>query len=447
MSVYVKEETYSSHEKQQLQFKRLKETITNAYQHVPFYTDAFREANITPDDIHSLDDINKLPFTQKNHFRENYPFGLTAVPMKNIVRLHGSSGTSGKPTIVAYTNTDIANWNDIVARAIYMGGGRPEDIVHNAYGYGLFTGGLGLHGGAEKLGCTTVPVSGGNTPRQITLIQDFQPRVICSTPSYLMNIGESMQKMGIDPRSTSLQYAILGAEPWSEEMRQSIEAMFNIKAMDIYGLSEIIGPGVAMECADCQNGLHIADDHFYPEIIDPDSLEPLPEGEEGELVFTSLTKEALPILRYRTGDISSITNETCACGRTTTRMSRIKGRIDDMLIIRGVNVFPSEIERYILQLKELECHYQILLTRKGTLDHAELQVEVCKDFYQSLPERDLNQHTARQLKEKIKSTLKLEALVNMDVQLKEPETLPRSEGKAKRIIDNRYVAVNTPLST
>ncbi|SDH92200.1 phenylacetate-CoA ligase [Alteribacillus persepolensis] len=437
MTAYVSEETLDRSQMRDLQWKRLKQTINRVYSHVPFYKKAFEEQGITPEDIKSWDDVSRLPFTKKHHLRENYPFNLLAAPMEDIVRLHGSSGTSGKPTVVGYTQNDIDHWADIVARAIYMAGGRKGDVLHNAYGYGLFTGGLGLHQGAERLGCATVPISGGNTSRQITLIQDFKPRVICGTPSYILNVGETMKKMGINPRETSVEYAILGAEPWSEEMRTTIEELFDIKAMDIYGLSEVMGPGVAMECKECQDGLHIAEDHFYVEVIDPDTLKPVPEGEDGEIVFTSLTKEALPIIRYRTGDISSITRETCKCGRTTTKMSRIKGRIDDMIILRGVNVFPSEIERCIMQMKEIGTNYQIHLTKKGVMDHAQLQVEVSDSFFESLPEKNFENPTCKDLIKKIQSTLKTEALVSMEVCLKQPEELPRSEGKAKRIVDRR----------
>lgn len=443
MSTFAKEETFDQSTMQELQMKRLKETIDRVYDNVPFYKKAFDHLNLTPSDIHSLSDLQRLPFTKKHHLRDNYPFNLFATPMEDVVRLHGSSGTSGKPTIVGYTQHDINNWANLVARSIYMAGGRKKDILHNAYGYGLFTGGLGLHHGAERLGCATVPVSGGNTARQITLIQDFKPRIICGTPSYVLNISEAMKEMNIDPRSTSLKYAILGAEPWSEEMRRLIEETLDIKAMDIYGLSEVMGPGVAMECVDCQDGLHIADDHFIVEVIDPETLLPVPDGEDGELVFTSLTKEALPVIRYRTGDISSISREKCECGRTTTRMSRIKGRIDDMLIIRGVNVFPSEIERFILPIHELDSNYQIHLLKKGVMDQAELHVEVCENFYASLPDKDLNHPDAQLLIKKIQSILKTETLVSMNVLLKEPQTIPRSEGKAKRIVDCRSEPVSS----
>ncbi|PFG14995.1 AMP-binding protein [Bacillus sp. es.036] len=438
MAIYSERETWNTKQMLTHQLEGLKRTVTNAYHNVPFYHEAFKDVHITPDEIQSLDDLPRLPFTQKQHLRENYPFNMLACPMEDIIRIHASSGTSGKPTVVAYTKNDIEHWADIVARSIALAGGQKGDILHNAYGYGLFTGGLGLHGGSEKLGCATVPISGGNTANQITLIQDFKPKIICSTPSYLLNIGEAMMLQGIDPGTTSLKYAILGAEPWSEEMRFQIEKLFQLKASDIYGLSEVMGPGIAMECVECQDGLHIADDHFLVEVIDPDTLENVDDGQYGELVFTSLTKEALPTIRYRTGDIASITRERCLCGRTTTRMSRVKGRIDDMLIIRGVNVFPSEIERYICDLEELVPHYQIHLQKKGHLDHVTLHVEVCEEFYGGLPDKeDFTHPLAIDLTNRIRRTLKMKALISVEVNLKPPKSIPRSEGKAKRIVDQR----------
>jgi phenylacetate-CoA ligase len=438
MPFYERVETLSPESRFQEQLTSLQGTVKHAYENVPFYRTQLDEAGVKPSDIQSLEDIAKLPFTRKHHLRDHYPFGLLAVPMDQVIRLHGSSGTSGKPTIVAYTEKDLNQWSDIIARSIYMAGGRKGDLLHNSYGYGLFTGGLGLHDGSQKLGCTTVPISGGNTQRQITLIQDFKPKILCGTPSYIMNIGETMIKMGIDPAETSIEYAILGSEPWSEEMRHSLEDMYQMKAMDIYGLSEVIGPGVAMECVEGQQGLHIAEDHFFPEIIDPDTLQPLPDGEEGELVFTSLQKEALPVLRYRTGDISSLTREKCVCGRTTVRMSRIKGRIDDMIIVRGVNVFPSEIERCILQNEELECHYHIYLDKHGSMDKVSLEVELGKNVHENLsPSLDCDKASA--IKKKVQQKLKDEALISMEVQLKAPGSMPRYEGKAKRVHDKRDV--------
>ncbi len=366
-----KVETLERSKMEALQLEKLQETVNRVYTNVAFYREKFSELGVEPTDIQSLEDIKKLPFTVKKDLRDHYPFGLFATPMEDVVRLHASSGTSGKPTVVGYTKTDIENWAEIVARSIAAAGGHRDDVLHNAYGYGLFTGGLGIHHGGEKLGITTVPVSGGNTKRQMLLIEDLKPKVICSTPSYALHIAEKMEDEGLDPRNTSLEYGIFGAEPWSEEMRKTLEEKMGIKAMDIYGLSEVVGPGVSIECVEEQDGLHIQEDQFFVEIIDPDTLEPLPDGQYGELVFTSLTKEALPIIRYRTGDIAAITRKKCSCGRTTARMTRVKGRIDDMLVIRGVNVFPYEMERSLLQVKELTPHYQLHLHKKGQLDAVE----------------------------------------------------------------------------
>ncbi|WP_227939296.1 phenylacetate--CoA ligase PaaK [Alkalihalobacillus deserti] len=441
MNVYNQIETASRAEMEALQLERLQKTVNHVFTNVPFYRDQLIKSNISPESIQSLEDIKKLPFTKKNHLRENYPFGLFAVDQSEVTRIHGSSGTSGKPTVVGYTKNDTENWAELVARGIVAAGGKKEDIFHNAYGYGLFTGGLGLHYGAEKLGCATVPISGGNTERQITLIQDFKPKIIAGTPSYILNIAERMEEMGITPDEISVEYGIFGAEPWSEEMRKTLENKLGIKAVDIYGLSEVMGPGVAIECHEAQDGLHIADDHFLIEVINPDTLEPVPEGEDGELVFTSLTKEALPIIRYRTGDISSITRETCKCGRTTTRMARVKGRIDDMLIIRGVNIFPSEIERYLLQIDDLVPHFQIHLTKKGTMDNVELHVEMTPEFFSNLPGEDLTHESVGQLKKKIQYAMKTHCLVSMDIFIQKPKSIPRSEGKAVRILDKRDLAV------
>ncbi|MGM0940636.1 MAG: phenylacetate--CoA ligase family protein [Bacillota bacterium] len=436
MSTFSKEEQWSHLQMKDLQWSRLKKSIKHAYENVPFYREALQRIPITPDDFCSWQQFQELPFTKKHHLRENYPFQLLATPVNEVVRIHASSGTSGKPTVVAYTKNDISHWGHMVARAIYMAGGRKGDILHNAFGYGLFTGGLGIHHGSEYLGCATVPISGGNTNKQIAMIQDFKPRIICSTPSYLLNIGETMINQGINPANTSLKVAILGAEPWSEKMRDIIEQMFDLDALDIYGLSEVMGPGIGMEC-ECKEGLHVAEDHFIVEAINPETLEPVPDGEDGELVFTSLTKEAIPIIRYRTGDVASLSRERCACGRTTIKMSRVKGRIDDMLIIRGVNVFPSEIERYICSAEELEPHYEIHLLKKGAMDHVELHVEVCELFYNSLSEQSFNDQKSLELIQKVKKTLKMELLVSVDVRLTKPKTLLRSEGKARRIIDKR----------
>lgn len=432
----VEMETMSREEMRKLQLERLQKTVQRAYQNVPFHKQNFDKTGVRPEDIQSLEDLQRLPFMKKTDLRENYPFNLFAVNMKDVVRIHGSSGTKGKPTVVGYTKHDIANWSEIVARAIACAGGMPGDIFHNAYGYGLFTGGLGLHYGIEYLGAVAIPVSGGNTPRQITLIQDFQPRGISATPSYVLNIVEEMERMGLDPRQTSLEYGIFGAEPWSEEMRKQLEDKLGIKAVDIYGLSEVMGPGVSIECHEAQDGLHIAEDHFLAEIIDPQTGEVLPYGEEGELVFTSLTKEAFPVIRYRTGDIASLNPEKCKCGRTTLRMSRIKGRVDDMLIIRGVNVFPTEIESVLLSFNQLAPHYQVVIEREGALDRFEVHCELSTEFMQQTGESVWNQDVVRLTKE-IGHAMKNALGVSVLLKINEPNTIPRSEGKAIRIVDNR----------
>lgn len=424
---------------QKIQLARLKETVKRCYEKVPFHRQNFDRAGVKPEDIRSLEDIKRLPFMKKTDLRENYPFHLFAVDISDVVRIHGSSGTKGKPTVVGYTRKDIENWSEIVARAICCAGGRPGDIFHNAYGYGLFTGGLGLHYGIEYLGVTAVPVSGGNTSRQVTLIEDFKPRGISGTPSYILNIVEEMEKRGMDPRKTSLEYGIFGAEPWSEEMRQQLEEKLGIKAVDIYGLSEVMGPGVAIECHEAQDGLHIAEDHFLAEVIDPDTGEVLPYGAEGELVFTSLTKEAFPVIRYRTGDIASLHPEKCKCGRTTIRMSRIKGRVDDMLIIRGVNVFPTEIESVLLSFPQLAPHYQAVVDRDGALDRFEVHCEVTPEFTKQAGDLETSPEMLKLVKE-IGHAIKSMLGVSILLKIHKPHTIPRSEGKAIRVVDNRKKA-------
>lgn len=429
-------ETASREDMEKLQVERLQQTVRTVYDKVPFYKEKFEEIGITPDDIQTIRDVMRLPLTMKKDMREHYPFGLFAVTLKELVRVHASSGTSGKPTVVGYTKNDIKHWSEIVARAITIAGGKPGEFLHNAYGYGLFTGGLGLHYGSEELGMVTVPVSGGNTDRQITLIEDFKPTVICATPSYVLNIAERMEELGKDPRETSLQYGIFGAEPWSEELRLKLEEKLGIKACDIYGLSEVIGPGVSMECHEAQDGLHIAEDHFLVEVIDPKTLLPVGDGEEGELVFTSLMKEAFPIIRYRTGDIASVTREKCRCGRTTARMSRVKGRIDDMLIIRGVNVFPSEIEHHLLSVEEIVPHYQLHLKHDGSMKKVELHIEVTETFYESVGGQ-LDNDSVHKLRKDVEQLIKNNCLVSIDVSIQEPKSMPRSEGKAVRVVDHR----------
>lgn len=433
-------ETMGKVEKEALQLMLLKKTLNRAYYNNDYYKNAFDQALVHPDDITSLEDIQKLPFLTKKDLRDHYPTGLF-VKNVDIVRYHASSGTSGKPTITAYTKNDIDMWAECIARSIVAAGCKEKGILHNAYGYGLFTGGLGLHHGAEKLGITTIPVSTGNTARQILVINDLKPDILCSTPSYALYLAEEMERKGMDPSETSLKYGIFGAETWSEEMRQLLQEKLGIIAVDIYGLSEVVGPGVAIECAEAQDGLHIQEDYFYVEVIDPDTLEVLPEGEYGELVFTSLTKEAFPVIRYRSGDIASITREKCVCGRTTVRMSRPKGRVDDMLIIKGVNVFPSEVERSLLQVEELSPNYQLHLTKRGHIDHVELKVEVKEEFFKSV-NHSLEDERIKEIERKLQTTIRNECLVNIDVNIVKPNTIPRSQGKAVRIIDERMETVS-----
>ena len=385
---------------------------------------------MTPHDILGVDDLKKLPFTTKIDLRDNYPFGLFTVPMSEIVRLHASSGTTGKPTVVGYTRKDIQMWAEVVTRSLCMAGVHRNDIVQIAYGYGLFTGGLGLHYGTENLGASVIPISGGNTTKQIQLMEDFGTSVICCTPSYALNIAEVMKEQGVDPMNLKLKVGIFGAEPWTEAMRKDIETKLNIKAIDIYGLSEIVGPGVSCEC-EHQCGMHIHEDHFLPEIIDPETLEPVPEGEMGELVFTTITKEGIPLIRYRTRDLTRLIYEPCACGRTLVRMVKCKGRSDDMLIIRGVNVFPSQIETVLLQMSEVEPHYLLIIEREGTLDTVTLMVEVQEQFFSD---------EVRKLQElRLKITRQLESIlgISVNVKLVEPKTIERTAGKAQRVIDKR----------
>ncbi|MEW9501545.1 phenylacetate--CoA ligase family protein [Jeotgalibacillus marinus] len=433
-----KEETFYREKMKELQLTRLKKTIEGVYETVPFYKHRFNEAGLELSQLSHLEQIQQLPFTTKQDLRDNYPFGMFAVDQSEIIRIHASSGTSGKPTVVGYTKSDIYVWSELVARAIMMAGAKKGEVLHNAYGYGLFTGGLGLHYGSEMLGMATVPVSGGNTDKQIQLIQDFKPSVICGTPSYTLHIAEKMEKQGISPFENSLRVGILGAEPWSEKMRSVLEEKLGIKACDIYGLSEVMGPGVAMECHEGQNGLHVAEDHFYVEVIDPITLQQVEDGQEGELVFTSLTKEAFPVIRYRTGDIASLSREKCVCGRTTTRMSRIKGRIDDMIIVRGVNVYPSEIEHQLLYSKEVVPHYQLYVNTTGTMDRVSLHVELTEKVYKEAS-FSVQHATVRKISTDITRRLKNHLMVSMDVTVCAPNTIPRSEGKAVRVIDQRVL--------
>lgn len=423
-------ETMSREQMRELQSERLRDTVKRVYENAPYYRKKMEEAGLTPEDIHSVDDLHKLPFTYKTDLRDNYPFDTFACPMDDVVRIHASSGTTGKQTVVGYTNRDIEVWSECVARGLTSLGITKKDKIHISYGYGLFTGGLGLHYGAEYLGATVVPASTGNTARQVRLLVDFQSTVLCCTPSYALYIADEMQKMGVTKEQLNLKYGIFGAEPWTENMRTEIENKLGIKAHDIYGLSEIMGPGVSLDCPE-KNGLHIHADHFIPEIINPETGEVLPDGEEGELVFTCITKEALPLIRYRTKDLSRLTWEKCACGRTLPRMEKVTGRCDDMLIIRGVNVFPSQIESVLLEYGQVEPHYMIYVDRKGLLDVMEIHVEMTEELF-SDEVRNLEAHE-KTLRQKIESVLGISAAVK----LVEPRSIPRSEGKAKRVIDNR----------
>ena len=409
--------------------EKLRATAKLAYEKVPFYNQKFREAGITPDDISSVADITKLPFTVKQDLRDNYPFGLFAVPKSELARIHASSGTTGKQTVVGYTAGDIDVWSRCVARALSAAGAGKGDIIHNSFGYGLFTGGLGIHYGAEYLGAAALPVSSGNTKRQVQLLQDFGSDILTCTPSYAIFIGETMREMGISPESIPLRAGVFGAEPRTDGMRVQIEKLLGIKAYDIYGLSEVCGPGVSYEC-ECQNGLHVNEEYFYPEIVDPDTGEPLPDGEYGELVFTCIGKEALPLIRYRTHDISALYHEKCPCGRTTVRMARPRGRSDDMLIIRGVNVFPSQIEFTLTQLG-YGANYLIIVDRRNNLDTMEVKVEI-DESTASDTVRDI-ERAEKRIEAELQSALNVHAKVT----LVEPHSLPRSEGKAKRVVDNR----------
>jgi phenylacetate-CoA ligase len=427
----VSNETMPREELEALQLRRLKAMVEKVYYNVPFYQNRFNEMGIRPEQIRSLDDLKYLPFTEKQDLRNNYPFGLFAVPRDNVVRVHASSGTTGKATVVGYTQRDVNTWAELMARSLMCAGASRRDIVHNAYGYGLFTGGLGMHYGVERLGATILPISGGSTRRQVMLMRDFGSTILCSTPSYALFLYESIIAAGMSIDDLKLHTGIFGAEPWSEKMRAEIESKLRIKALDIYGLSEIMGPGVGMECCDAQDGLHIWEDHFLIEIIDPDTGEQLPLGESGELVITTITKEAQPLIRYRTRDITRIEAIPCRCGRTHRRISRIQGRSDDMLIIRGVNVFPQQIETILLETQGVAPHYQLILTRQGSLDMLEVKVEVDEKLFS-----DEIRHLQR-IEAKIQKNIKEFLGVTAKVTLSEPQSIERSEGKAKRIIDLR----------
>jgi phenylacetate-CoA ligase len=419
-------EVASRDEIQALQLERLRRSIRHAYDNVELYRRRFDEAGVHPDDCRSLDDLASFPFTTKAELRDSYPFGMFAVPLDRVVRIHASSGTTGQPTVVGYTARDVETWADVVARSIRAAGGRPGDRVHVAYGYGLFTGGLGAHYGAERLGCTVIPVSGGMTERQVRLVVDFEPDVIMVTPSYMLAIVDELERQGVDPHSTSLKVGIFGAEPWTEEMRAEMERRLDMHAVDIYGLSEVIGPGVAGECVETKDGLHVWEDHFYPEVVDPATGEVLPDGEQGELVFTSLTKEALPIVRYRTRDLTRLLPGTA---RTMRRMEKITGRSDDMLIVRGVNLFPTQVEELILRVAGLAPHFQLVLSRPKRLDELTVRVEARPDAASADERLRSEQALAGLIKETIGVTAAVAVL--------EPDLIERSAGKAQRVLDLR----------
>jgi len=417
-------------EREEIQLKRLKTTLRRVFETVPYYREKFTQSNVKPKDIKSLKDIESLPFTSKADLREGYPFGMFAVPRAEIVEIHTSSGTTGKPVVAGYTRKDIETWSEVMARALTMAGTTRDDVVQNCYGYGLFTGGLGVHYGAHKIGATVVPISAGQTRRQLEIMQDFGTTIITCTPSYALYLAEVAHEQGIDRKKIKLKAGCFGAEMWTNKMREEIERRFNLLALNIYGLTEIIGPGVAHECQE-KCGLHVFEDHFYPEVISPDTLTPLPDGEKGELVLTTLTREGMPMVRFRTKDVTSLQREKCKCGRTLARIDRITGRTDDMLKIRGVLVFPSKIEKALLEVEGIEPHYQIIVTRPHHLDEVEVQVEVSKGIFS-----DEVKHI-EELKKKIERHIESAIGLRVKVTLVEPRTLPRSEGKAKRVFDKR----------
>ena len=425
-------ECMSENDKEALQLKRLQAVVKRAYENVPYYRKRFDEAGVKPEDIKTLKDIEKLPFTTKTDLRDAYPFGMFAVPEDEIVEVHTTSGTTGKPTVSGYTVKDLDIWGEVIARALGMAGAGKKDIIQNAYGYGLFTGGMGVHYGAQKIGATVVPISAGNTMRQLEIMEDFGSTVLTCTPSYALYLGEMAEREGISKESIKLKAGVFGAEMWTEEMRNEIEKRLNLTALNIYGLTEVIGPGVAMECED-KNGLHISDDHFYPEIVDSKTLETLPEGEKGELVLTTLTREGMPVIRFRTKDVTALRKGECSCGRTLIKMDRITGRTDDMLKIRGVIVFPSQIEKALLKIEDLEPHYQIVVTRPQHLDELEVQVETSEKFFS-----DEVKHV-EEVKKMIEDRIHSEIGLRVNVTLVEPQSLPRSEGKAVRVIDKREI--------
>lgn len=425
-------ECMSREQMRELQGKRLNKLVNLVYHNVPFYREKLQALDISPDDIQTIDDIVKLPFTTKQDLRDNYPYGLMSAPKSDIVRVHASSGTTGNPTIVGYTRRDLSIWSEVMSRSLAAFGVTRDDTFSVSYGYGLFTGGLGAHYGVENLGATVIPASTGNTEKHIKLIRDLDITGIACTPSYALYLAETLDKMGVDKKDIKLRVGAFGAEPWTNNMRKEIEERLGLKGYNLYGLSEIIGPGVSYECQE-QNGSHISEDHFYPEIIDTDTLEPLADGETGELVFTTLTKTGMPLIRYRTKDLCTLSHETCSCGRTNVKMGPIMGRSDDMLIVRGINVFPSQVESVILEIPELEPQYMLVLDRKNNLDTLQIQVEVRKDFFSD----DLG--SMLQMKKVLGDRLKNVLSISADIRLMEPNSIPRSEGKSKHVIDNRIL--------
>jgi phenylacetate-CoA ligase len=437
-------ETLPRDKLRELQDQQLRHMVSYLYERVPFYQEQLRKHGIHPGTIRSVEDLPKLPFTYKQDLKDHYPFGLLAVPREQAIRVHASSGTTGKATVVCYTRNDIDIFSEVMARSFVAAGARPGMLLHNAYGYGLFTGGLGTHYGAEKLGMTVVPVSGGMTQRQITLILDFKPEVICCTPSYAQTLGEEFKKLGVAPQDLSLKYALLGAEPWTETIRADVDAKLGVTSTNLYGLSEILGPGVSQECIEGRAGSHIWEDHFYPEVVDTETGAPIADGKEGVLIFTHLTREAMPLLRYWTGDITYLTHEPCVCGRTHVRMGPIRGRSDDMLIIRGINLYPTQVEEVLKGIHEVVPHYQIVVSRESTLDEVEVKVEVAEDVFRQITQEAWSEaileadHHMRALRNRIQHEIKGAIGLNMKVTLVLPGAIPRSEGgKLKRVVDLR----------
>jgi phenylacetate-CoA ligase len=442
--MYSEVEALPRNQLRKLQDERLRQIVSYVYERVPFYQEQFNRAGLKPDDIRSVEDLPRLPFTQKQDLKDQYPFGLLAVPREQVIRVHASSGTTGKPTVVSYTRNDINLFAEVMARSFIAAGTRPGMLLHNAYGYGLFTGGLGIHYGGEKLGMTVIPVSGGMTQRQITLILDLKPEVLCCTPSYAQTLGEEFKRLGIAPEEISLKYALMGAEPWTETIRADVDASLGIRSTNLYGLSEIIGPGVSQECIEARAGSHIWEDHFYPEVVDPATGAPLPDGKEGVLIFTNLTKEAMPLLRYWTNDITYLVHDPCICGRTHVRMGPIRGRTDDMLIIRGVNLYPTQIEAVLKDIPGIVPHYQVVVQRQGTLDEVEVKVEVSEALFREIAQETLSEdvvtadHRLHSLRADIQQKIKGSVGLNMQITLMAPGAVARSEGgKLRRTVDLR----------